>query len=88
MPVSHGGTNLLDNGWHLTHGRWWMVQWQVDGWLSLGIHIDLRRRIDSDGHSYGPYIDFHLGFVILSLGYHPVYSGEMRKAVSVSRGGR
>ena len=74
-------------GWHLKHGSWWMVQWSVDGWVSLGVHLDCRHRYRADGQCYGPYVDVHLGCVIISLGHHPQFSGELEKSVSVSRGG-
>jgi hypothetical protein len=40
-----------------------------------------------DGQAYGPYVDFHVGFVILSVGRNPVYSGEYDLVNSPSRGG-
>jgi hypothetical protein len=47
-----------------------MVQWSLDGTLSLGVHADpLHRR--GDAGPYGPYVDLHLGPVVVSLGYHP-----------------
>lgn len=76
------------SSWHLYHGSWWMIQWSCDWWCSLGLHIDLRHRRRADGLAYGPYIDLHLGFVIISLGYHPQLSGDLEKGISVSRGGR
>lgn len=75
-------------GWNLRHGSWWMVQWQVDGWVSLGIHVDLRRRYTAvERVPYGPYVDVHLGVMIVSVGVNPVYSGELSSSVSVGRGG-
>lgn len=73
--------------WHLWHGNWWMVQASLAGWFSLGIHIEPRRRTSPNG-GYGPYVDLHLGVVILSLGRNPVWSGDLEAGVSVSRGGR
>lgn len=73
--------------WHLRCGSWWMAQACFDGWLSLGVHLDLRRRRTADGRRYGPYIDLHLGCLILSFGVNPAYSGEIEAASSVSRGG-
>jgi hypothetical protein len=56
-------------GWHIWHGKWWMVQWDFSGWFSLGLHIDLRRRTHArTGTKYGPYVDLHLPGVILSFG--------------------
>lgn len=74
--------------WHLKYNSWWMVQWTWDWWFSLGVHLDLRQRINArNKQKYGPYIDFHLGFVIVSIGVNPVYSGEIDSTCSVSRGG-
>ena len=64
-----------------------MAQACFDGWVSLGIHIDLRRRATASCRRYGPYIDLHLGCLIVSLGRNPAYSGEIDAAASVSRGG-
>lgn len=74
--------------WHLWHGRWWMVQACFDGWLSLGIHVDPRRRRTAEGERYAPYVDLHLGCFIVSLGVNPVRSGEIEASVGVSRGGK
>ena len=74
--------------WYQHYGPWWMIQWAVDGWCSLGIHIDFRTRTSSTtGLKYGPYIDLHLLFFIVSLGRNPVHSGEIDLHNSVSRGG-
>jgi len=73
--------------WHLRYGSWWMVQASFSGWLSLGVHVDVRRRHTNSGLRYGPYIDLHLGCVILSFGVNPAYSGEIEAACSVGRGG-
>jgi hypothetical protein len=64
-----------------------MTQWQLDWWFSLGLHIDFRHRRRGDGLTYGPYVDFHLGFVIVSLGWNPVYAGEveLRNSVAINR---
>jgi hypothetical protein len=63
-----------------------MVQWAWDGWFSLGIHIDFRHRKRGDGLAYGPYVDFHFGWVIVSLGLNPVYAGEIELKTSVAIG--
>lgn len=74
--------------WHIRYGSWWMVQWSFAGWLSFGVHIDFRRRVNSTLNvSYGPYIDMHLGMVILSIGHNPAYSGEIHRLVNIARGG-
>ena len=74
--------------WYIYYGSWWALQflWPPD-WFSLGIHIDPRYRVRGDKKTFGPYIDLHLGFWILSLGNHPIYSSEFDQSVSVSRGG-
>ena len=61
-----------------------MVQWAYDGWISFGIHIDFRRRKRGDGFTYGPYVDIHFLFWILSLGNNPVYAGEIELVTSVA----
>lgn len=74
--------------WYLAHGSWWMVQACFDGWFSLGIHIDGKRRINAgNGRRFGPYVDLHLGCVILSLGVNPVWTSEVERPKSFSRGG-
>lgn len=72
--------------WHLHHGRWWMVQWSINGWLSLGVHVDFRRRSVGDGRTFGPYVDLHVGPVIVSVGNNPVWSGN-HQADHGGRGG-
>jgi hypothetical protein len=63
-----------------------MVQVVLDGWLSLGVHLDFKHRC-ADLGTYGPYIDLHLGVVILSLGWRPYLSGDLERAAGYSRGG-
>jgi hypothetical protein len=69
-----------------------MVQWCFAGWLSLGIHIDPRwRRIDAgkyEGLMSGPYVDLHLGPLILSFGRLPEYTPPDQYKSWCSRGGR
>jgi hypothetical protein len=58
--------------WHEHNGKWWMIQWCFDWWLSIGVHIDLKpRRVGKEGPRYGPYIVLHLGMVILYFGVNP-----------------
>jgi hypothetical protein len=46
-----------------------MVQFQLAGWASFGVHIDWRRRRHArSGLEYGPYADLHLGPAIFSIG--------------------
>jgi len=73
--------------WGLRYGRWWMVQWVLDYWISLGVHVDLRTRAHNSGERYGPYVDLYLGVVVLSIGRNPHLSGDLERALSVSRGG-
>lgn len=44
--------------WHVKHGKYYMLQWGMPIAYSLGIHID---------HKF-KYIDFHLLFIIITLG--------------------
>jgi hypothetical protein len=71
----------------MRHGKFWMVQVYLDWWISFGVHVDLKTRLLSSGLKYGPYVDLHIGCVILSFGRNPVYSGDFERAISVSRGG-
>jgi hypothetical protein len=73
--------------WRCRWGSWWMVQIVFDGWLSLGVHVDYKHRRDVFGHTFGPYVDFHLGKVILSLGWHPNFSSDLERVSSIARGG-
>lgn len=78
--------------WHLKHGPWWAVQWCRDGWYSLGIHLETKTRTtwrgpDHEPVPYGPYVDLHVGWLILSVGRNPAYAGELEASTSVSRGG-
>jgi hypothetical protein len=73
--------------WGVRYGRWWMIQWVLDGWFSLGVHVDLKHRSRNDGLTFGPYIDLHLGVVVVSVGNNPAYSTDLERCLSVSRGG-
>jgi len=64
-----------------------MVQWVLDGWFSIGIHVDLKSRLHNSGEPFGPYIDLFLVFVVISVGRNPHLSGDLERALSVSRGG-
>ena len=78
-------------GWNVRYGTLWMVQWQWSWWVSLGIHFDPVRRLVSSGEyegwTYGPYLDLHCFFFILSLGWHPFLSGEIQNISGIARGG-
>jgi len=73
--------------WNMRYGGWWAVQWNFDWWFSLGMHFDFKKRKTAEGIEYGPYVDLHLGLFIISFGRNPIYSGEVEKLISVSRGG-
>ena len=74
--------------WYVAWGSWWMVQACPDGWLSLGVHVDPRCRTEAlTGNRFGPYVDFHLGCVIVSLGRNPFYSARWHQYASFGRGG-
>lgn len=42
-------------------GPWWAVQLYVGRYVSLGVHVDFAR----------PYVDLHLGWLIVSIGREP-----------------
>lgn len=77
--------------WNIRYGEWWMIQWQIHGWASLGAHVDLKRRRvahgEHQGKVYGPYVDLHLLFLILSLGFRPYLTGELMNVSGSARGG-
>lgn len=78
-------------GWNIRYGTCWMLQWQANWWLSFGVHLDPKQRRVAGGRfaglHYGPYIDVHLGFVIVSLGWRPYLSGELVNESGIARGG-
>lgn len=78
-------------GWNIRYGTVWMVQWQLDWWLSFGVHLDPKMRRVSSGQfaglRYGPYLDLHLGFVIVSVGWRPYLTGELVNESGIARGG-
>lgn len=70
-------------------GRWWAVQIERNiGPVNLGVHGELRRRPLNDGRCYGPYLDVHLPFSVLSVGNNPIWAGELDLIRSYARGGR
>ncbi len=73
--------------WGIRYGRWWAVQWRLDGCLSFGIHLEPRRRAHELVGTFGPYLDVHLAVLTVSLGNQPAYSGDLERALSISRGG-
>lgn len=61
--------------WHIKYGKWWMIQWQFASWISIGIHIDVKTKVNSITKiKYAPYIDIHFLFFIFSLGLNPYES--------------
>ncbi len=73
----------------MRYGRFWKLEWALDSWVSVGVHIDFRSRLTGrTKQRYGPYVDLHLGVVIVSLGVNPVYSGEYDLLAGPGRGGR
>jgi len=78
-------------GWNVRYGEFWMAQWQLSWWVSVGVHVDLKRRRVAggafSGATYGPYLDVHLGALILSLGWRPYLTGELRNSSGIARGG-
>lgn len=72
--------------WGIRHGSWWAVQWRFDGCLSLGLHFDFVSRQGAAG-KYGPYLDIHFLVLTISVGRNPAYSGDLERALSISRGG-
>ena len=61
--------------WNVIHNKYISLQYCFDGWISVGIHIDFKRRFTGANKiPYGPYIDIHFLWFILSLGYNPYYS--------------
>lgn len=72
----------------MTWGRCWAFQSaSTIGPLNLGVHVELRRRVTAAGVHYGPYIDLHLPFCVISAGRNPIYAGEIDLIRSYSRGG-
>lgn len=71
--------------WQIRHGSWWMLQWQFDGWFSLGLHIDFKRRVHGRYFvPYGPYLDLHIGPCILSVGRNCYLATD---GINAGRGG-
>ena len=68
--------------WHIKHGKWWMVQRCFDWWFSFGLHVDFKQRVTGKTANlpkehqrcYGPYLDLHVLWFIISIGYQPYYS--------------
>lgn len=77
--------------WVIKSGRWWMLQYSWNWWLSLGIHVDFRHHPTDTPElrpAYGPYVDFHVGPAIFSVGNRPVYTAVEEAQLTTCRGGR
>ncbi|RJR26978.1 hypothetical protein C4561_04350 [candidate division WWE3 bacterium] len=71
----------------MKYGKYWMIQWQINNWVSFGIHVDWSRKYTGRDHiPYGPYVDIHFLFFIFSFGYNPKYSNEA-ELLAIGRGG-
>lgn len=70
----------------MRYGRWYAVQ-HVGSGLSVGLHVEPRTRQAQDGPLYGPYVDLHLGKLIVSFGRNPIYAGALDLLRSYARGG-
>jgi hypothetical protein len=56
--------------------------------VSLGVHVDSRRRrTGTEGLRYGPYVDLHLGRVVVSVGVNPIFAGDLDLLIPSARGG-
>lgn len=73
--------------WGVAHNTWLAVQWSTEYALSLGLHLELRTRLNAAGDRYGPYVDLHVPFAIISVGRRPVYSHDWDSFIA-GRGGR
>ena len=64
-----------------------MIQWSFDSWISFGIHVDFKTRVNSKKNiPYGPYVDIHFLWFIFSFGVNPQYSNP-HSANIIGRGG-
>lgn len=69
----------------MRYGSWWAVQ-PIPG-LSLGVHLDVRRRTAANDLRYGPYVDLHLLRWVVSVGVNPAYRGRLDLLESWAHGG-
>jgi hypothetical protein len=54
--------------------KFFMFRSCFDWWFSFGIHIDFKKRkTGRDKIPYGPYLEIHFLWFILSIGYQPYY---------------
>lgn len=75
--------------WGERHGRWWAFQWDLNRPFAVGLHLE-HRSLPS-GHPehpvFGPHLDVHLPFVIVSVGRHPIYTLREDAERTYARGG-
>jgi hypothetical protein len=76
-------------GWHSRHGSWWAAHWcWSQGFTILpGVHVDWHRRVTArEGIRFGPYVDVHFAFGVVSVGVNPIWSTEL--AINYRQGRR
>jgi len=57
-------------------GPWWSVQLYIGRYVSLGVHVDFAR----------PYVDLHLGWLIVSIGREPYRTEQVDRHRHSCRG--
>lgn len=75
--------------WYSRHGTWWAAHWCLSQGITIlpGVHFDWhRRRTAREDIRYGPYVDIHWLFGVISFGVNPVWSTEL--AISYRPGKR
>lgn len=71
----------------MRYGSWWAVQ-RHDSPINFGLHGEWRWWLRTNsGVRYGPYLDVHLPWLVLSVGRNPIYAGEVDLLKSYARGG-
>lgn len=68
-------------------GSWWAIQYDGNRPIALGFHVELRRMPARPNMTYGPYIDIHVPYLIISIGRHPIYTYPDDMIRTYSRGG-
>ena len=69
--------------WGYRYGDRWMVQWALDGTFSLGVHVDPVAR-QAEAGPFGPYVDLHIGPIVVSIGRHPARAGDYARLSSAA----
>lgn len=72
--------------WKLWWGPFWALLWHRDWTLSLGVHVEPRHRKRGIPPHYGPYVDFHLPMLCVSLGWNPVYCSSLESQRNYAKG--